>query len=1021
VTDQSGAVVQGVSVTLRNQGTNVSVVRKSNGDGEYTFSNLIPGTYTVNFVQSGFQQFEVNSILLSVGQTVREDAALTIGQSVSSVQVTASTPLVQTDTSSVGSVIDTKQIQSMPLNGRSNFFSLLALAPGVQNAGGTPRISGATTIGSYSETIDGTDALELENESLGSGVPSLDSIAEFKVVDNTGSAKDGPGAVAIVVATKSGTNEFHGSLFEYNRVAATGAKNYFATSLPKPPFVRNEFGGSLGGPIKRNKLFFFGSFEGLTYRTSSTEQMAMPTQALLSGNFSGLPPITDPSTGAPFVNNQIPSNEISSVSKAFFPYFDTPNLSTSSAAGLGTNWVGNVGTEEDEMRYEGRGDYTINQANRVFVRYYMARFNPNNTGGSTDKWGGTIEPHTWQNYSANYNHDFSASLTNALSFGYNRIWDSNASQNGNLDASTLVPGLTTPLPHLGGLPAVSITGFSGFSDWNGSGDLEQTYQISDSLTWTKGKHLVEAGFSFMHWDFYNFQNPSLGTFSFTGQYTGNAFADFLLGDLAGSARSIAPLAATPTNLRYGFYVQDSWRLTPKLTLNYGLRYDLPTLYQNTQGNMANWYPNLNQIVVLKGTGQPSLFPGLPIVAGSNIGLGPGNYIGTDKTQFAPRFGFIYSPFKGDGLIVRASYGLYYQMIPWAFGSYEIAVNPPFTGTQSFEPAAGSQPSLTFANAFPSGLGGIPSGISVNAYPAHYKYPMTGEWNFTVESQLSPNMAVRATYLGAESEHLTQNFPINQPVPSPGPVQPNRPYQPFGPISFYNDIATANTQQLQLSALRRFAGGLSFQGQYAWTKTLDIGASLYGSSVTNPLNLRLDRGNDASIRHQYFVANYVYELPFGAGRRFASTSKPLNLVIGGWQTNGILTLGSGLPYSVTFSSAVQGWPSNYANRVGNPHVDNPSLTEWFNPAAFALPAQFAYGNSGARQYFGPHYTNWDASAAREFAVKEKYQFTFSADFFNTLNHANLNNPASNISVPNQVGRITSAGTPRNVQFSLRLVF
>ncbi len=824
-----------------------------------------------------------------------------------------------------------------------------------------------------------------------------------------------------MVATKSGTNKFHGSLFEYNRVAATGAKNYFATNLPKPPFVRNEFGGSLGGPIRRNKLFFFGSFEGLTYRTSTTDQMAMPTQALLSGDFTGLPAITDASTGAPFPNNQIPADRISSISKAFFPYFDTPNLTSSAPGGLGTNWVGNVGTQEDEMRYEGRGDYTINATNRAFVRYYMARFSPNNTGGSTDKWGGTVEPHTWQNYAASYNHDFSPSLTNVVSFGYNRIWDSNASQNGNLDASTIVPGLVTPLPHLGGLPQVTITGFAGFSDWTGSGDLEQDTQISDALTWTKGKHLFEGGFSFMRWDFYNFQNPSLGSFSFNGQYTGNAFADFLLGDLAGSSRSIAPLAATPTNLRYGFYAQDSWRLTPQLTLDYGLRYDLPTIYQNSPGNMANWYPDLNEIVVLKGTGQPDLFPGLPIVSGSSIGLGPDNYIGTDKDQVAPRFGFIYSPFTSGRMVLRAGYGLYYQMIPWAFGSYEIAVNPPFTGTQSFEPAAGSQPTLTFDNAFPSGLGGIPSGITANAYPRHYSYPMTDEWNLTVESQITPNMALRATYLGEESEHLTQNYPINQPVPAAGPVQPRRPYQPFGTINYYSNIATANTQQLQLSALRRFSGGLSFQGQYSWTKMLDIGASLYGSAVTNPLNLRLDRGNDASIRRQYFVGNYVYELPFGTGRRFASSSNVLNLIIGGWQTNGILTLGSGLPYSVTFSSAVEGWPSNYADRVGNPHVDHQSINEWFDPAAFALPAPFTFGNSGARQYFGPHYTNWDASVAREFALKEKYRWTFSADFFNTLNHTNFNNPASNISVPSQVGQITSAGTPRNVQFSLHLMF
>lgn len=1022
VTDQTGAVVEGASVTLRNVSTNVTTVRKSNHDGDYTFSNLIPGTYTVMLQKQGFEQFEVSGIVLQVSQTAREDAALTIGQSVSTVQVTADLALVQTDTSSVGSVVDTKQIQSMPLNGRTNINSLLALAPGVQKStSAAPRIGGATVLGSYNETIDGADATEPENEMLGNGMPSLDSIAEFKVVGNTGSAKEGPGAVAVVIVTKSGGNEFHGSLFEYNRVAATGAKDHFATSLPKPPFVRNEFGGSLGGPVKRDKLFFFGSFEGLTYRTSSTRQMAMPTTALLSGDFSNLPVITNPNTGLPFENNQIPAPSISSTSKAFFTYFDTPNLTSSAAGGLGTNWVGNVGTEQDVMRYEGRGDYSINQANRMFVRYYMSRYSPNVSAGSTDKWGTEIEPETMQNVSANYNHDFSPSLENVISFGYNRVWDSFASQNRDLDASTLVPGLTTPLANLGGLPVVNITGFSGFSDWTGSGDLEQTFQISDALTWTKGKHLVDAGFSWIHWDFYNFQNPSLGSFSFTGQYTGNAFADFLLGYLAGSSKSIAPLAATPTNVRYGFYVQDSWRLTNKLTFNYGLRYDLPTLYQNTTGNMANWYPDLNEIVTLKGTGNTDLFPGLPIVSGSSLQLGPSNYIGTNKTQFAPRIGFIYAPFGGDRLIARAGYGLYYQKIPWPYGSYEIAVNPPFTGTEFYEPAAGSTPTLTFDNAFPSSLGGISSGVTVNAYPRDYKYPMTGQWNVTVESQLSRNTAVRATYLGTESEHITQNYPINQPVQASGPIQPRRPYQPFGNINYYKNFATASTQQLQLSAIRSFSGGLSFQGQYQWTKMIDTGAEAWTNGTTDPLNVRLDRGNDESIRHQYFVGNYVYELPFGKGRRFASSSKAIDLIIGGWQTNGILTLGSGLPYSVTFTSAVEGWNSNYADRIGNPDVDHKSISKWFNPAAFALPAPFTFGNSGARRYFGPHYTNWDMAAAKNIMLQERYKLTFSADFFNAFNHANLSNPDANISDAS-VGQITSTtSSPRNIQFSLHLTF
>lgn len=1023
VTDQSDAVVPQAQVTLRNEGTNISVEAQTNSDGEYAFSNLNPGTYQVTVRQQGFVPLVLNHIVLSVSGTVREDLTLTVGSNTTSVTVTASLPLVQTDSSSLGSVVDSKSIETAPLNGRTDIFGLLALAPGVQAAGTGAKIGGATSIGSYAETIDGANALEPENESLGWGYPSLDSVAEFKVVESMGSAKYGSGSTAVVLVTKSGTNQFHGSAFEYNRITPLEAANFFSTGVPKAPFIRNEFGGSLGGPIKRDKLFFFGSFEGLTLHSSSTNEGVMPTQRLLNGDFSGLPPVTNPATGLPFPGNQI--SPISSTAKAFFPYFDTPNLATSAPGGLGTNWVGNVPSKEDDMRYEGRGDYTINDKNRLSVRYYMAKISPDDTAGSTDKWGGEMLPDTWQNLAVNYTRNITPSLMNLATFGYNREWDRFSSQNTTLNPSTLVPGLPAGEPGLGGVPTLSITGFSGMSDWQGSGDLIQSLTFTDDLTWMKGKHLLEAGFNFEHWWFYNYQNPSPGhgSFSFTGRYTGNAFADFLLGDLSADSYAIAPLSATPTNDRPTLFIQDSWKATPRLTLDYGLRYDFPTLYQNTQGNMANWYPNLNEIVVLKGAGQPSLFPTLPIVAGSSIGLGPGNYTGTDKTQFAPRLGLAYRPLKSNRLVLRGGFGLYYIVIPWAFGAYETAVNPPFTGAMTFEPFAGSTPTLTFANPFPTGLGATPSAPSVSAYPTHYKYPMTNEWNLTVEYLLTPNMSLRASYLGNEEEHYTQNFDINQPPPAPGPVQPSRPYQPFGPINFYENGQTTNTQELQLSALRRFSSGLAFEAEYAWAKMLDNGSSEYGGVPTDFQNIRLDRGNDPSIRQQYLVANYVYELPFGAGHRFlTSLSGPLNAVLGGWQTSGILTLGSGLPYSVIFDSAVEGWPSSRANIVGGPRVSNPGLKQWFNPAAFAVPQPFAYGNSAPYSLFGPGFSNWDTAIFKQFSLTERFKLVFRADLFNALNHPNFGNPNSDISVPSLAGTITSTtGSPRDVQFSLRLGF
>jgi hypothetical protein len=1029
VTDASGAMVAGATVTLRNEATNVSNVRQTNASGEYAFPDLIPGVYEVTVKQEGFELFDVSHIGLLVGQTFRQDAQLTVGATTTKINVEASAPIVQTDTSSVESVIDSKQISMMPLDGRTNIFPLIALAPGAQGGAWgfyTPKLGGFNVEGSYNVRIDGTDGLESENSYIGIGYPSLDAVSEFKVVDSMGSAKYGNGSASVIVVTKSGTNEFHGSAFEYNRVAKLAAQNFFATGQLKSPYVRNEFGGSLGGPIKKNKLFFFGSYEGLTFRSSNTNQSAMPTTALLQGNFSGLPAVIDPSTGAPFPGNQIDPSRFSAPSVFFSKYFDTPNLPSTAPGGLGTNFISVLGTTQDEFRYQARGDYTINDKNQLSVMWFDARYVPRIYPGWSPKFGGVTNPATYQNVAVNYTSTITPNLTNLATFGFHRVWDLVAAQTaGQVDMSKIFPEIPAPLPGLGGLSNVSILGFNGLYDTGGGGDNEQTWEWTDTLTWMKGKHLIEAGFSFMHWKFYNYGVDDNGSFTFTGRYTGNAFADFLLGDLSASSYAVLPVAATPTNDRYGFFITDDWKIKPNFTLNMGLRYDLPTLYQNNPGNMSNFYPNLDALVVLKGAGRPDLFPGIPMIQGSQVGLNPGNYIGTDHKMFAPRLGFAWRPLNNNRLILRGGYGLYYVSIPWVWGSYQLVRNAPFTAELNYEPAAGATPTLTFADPFPAtgGTNSAAVGPSANALPTHYRYPSTHQYTFTIESQITKDSSVRISYLGSEAEHVTQQYNLNDPLPQPGPVQDHRPYQPFGPITLWSNAATANTQQLQVSALRRFSAGLSFQANFSWTKMLDLGSYPAGSIPTDNQNIRLDRGNDSTIRQKYFVGNYVYEFPFGKGHRYlANASRALDAFVGGWQTSGILFLGSGLPYSVNFDSSVEGWPSSRADIVGNPSVSNPTLSQWFNPAAFAVPKPYTFGNSAPYSLWGPGYAQWDMALFKQFAITERFKLTFRGDAINALNHPNFGNPNNDISNPSQVGTITgTSGPSRAIQFSLRLAF
>lgn len=1024
VADPSGGVVPKASVTLKNEQTGVTMSTKSNSSGLYVFTSVLPGTYQLTVNAPGFKTYVLRHEIVNVSQQIKHNVVLTVGSTTTSVEVSAKAPLVQSSSADVGGVITTKQIQMMPLNGRTNIFGLLQLAPGVQMAGSQARIAGNTWANSTFETTDGVVSMETENSRIASVSPSLSSISEFKVINSSGSAASGEGTQAVIVATKSGTNRYHGSAFEYNRVRALEAANFFATSIPKAQYIRNEFGGDFGGPIKRNKAFFFGSFEGFKYRSAGTVTGAMPTQALLNGNFSGLPPVIDPETGKPFPGNVIPADRISPVSKKFFPLFAAPNIPSSAAAGLGTNFRVNVAGVENNYRYQGRVDYNFNQSNTMFVRYYYVAQSPNLSPGYMPNWGGTSFPAWNHNLAVNYTRTISPTLVNSATFGWSRLTDHYRSAHYNINPQDYVPQITAPLPGLGGVPNVGITNFSGFGSNSGSGDVEPSYEIRDVVTWVKGKHTIESGFSWVRWQFVNFQNPppGHGSFSFSGQYSGNPFADFLLGDIAASSNMVAGLKGSPTNNRFGMFIQDSWDVTPRLTFNYGLRYDVSTQFVNTEGNMANYYPNLNKVVIFKGQNN-GLFPNLPIVSGSSVGINTSNYMGNDLTRFSPRAGLAYSALSNDRLVVRAGYGIYYNFMPWKFGSWWAGLEPPWTGSISYEPQAGPKPTLTFANPFPSGAGSVPALPHVYALPRHFRYPMAQEWNFGLQSQLSRNTSVRATYLGNETEHIGQFFNLNTPVIAPGPVQPRRPYQPWGAITLLENGQTSNMQMLQLAATRQFTSGLEFQVQYAWEKMLM--ASVYSQGTpTDNRNIRLDRGNSPFIRQHYLVANYIYDLPFGKGQRFLSSlDGPLNVILGGWATSGIVTVGSGLPYSVGFSSSLEGWPSNYADHVPgiSPTVSNPSINGWFNPAAFTTPQPYTYGNVAPYSLFGPSYTNWDMSVFKNFHLTEKVNLEFRSDFFNTLNHPSFGNPVANISSPD-VGRIFSTSSaPRAIQFAARLSF
>lgn len=1022
ITDPSNAIVSSAGVTLLNTNTGISTQTTVNPEGEYTLTNVEPGLYKLTVTANGFQTAVRSNIAVSVNQTVREDIALQVGEVATKVEVAATAPVVQSDTSSVGSVVDGTQVENMPLNGRGDIFTLLSLAPGVQGSGSNPLIAGGTWVGSTNMTVDGVASNDIGNERLVGPIPSIDAIAEFKVIANGAPAEFGFGGAQVVTATKSGTNELHGSLFAFNRNQALAAKNFFATGLPMPPFNRNEFGGSAGGPIVRNKLFFFGSYEGLRLRQSTTAVRAMPTPALKAGDFSGLAPIKDPDSGLPFPNNQIPSTRISQVAAALLPFSSNPNLPGTGAAGLGNNFALNIPRREDMDRYSGRIDYQIGANDRLSGRYYHVNdgpfFAPLSGTDQYGNWGGFGI--ATRNAMASYTRILSPSMVNEVRFGFNQEQDFRTPQNADFDPSKLIPGLISPVPGLGGLPTVNITGFTGFFDAPGSGDRKRNYQLYESFTWVHGRHTAKAGFQFERASAFNFQNPApaRGSFTFDGRYTGQPFADFLLGASSATGRVSKNLEAEPLNNRYAAYVQDDWNVSAKLTLNLGLRYEYAGLIANSRGDMSNFYPNLGKIAVLSGTPDPRLMAVLPIVTGKDVGLDTSNYENPDRNNFGPRLGFAYRPLGTARFVVRGSYGIYYNVIS-PYSDFFMASNPPFLVTETFEPQPGTVPSLTFSNPFP-GTGTIPTSPSISAVSGDRRTPYHQQWNTTFEYELAPNLGVRASYVGNKGTHLEQSFNLNDPPPAPGQVQPRRPYQPFGAITYIESGRDSITHQMQLGAMKRYSSGLAFEFEYQFTRAL--GPQTYGQPPMDNRNARLDRGNLDFIRKHYATANYTYDLPFGKGKRWlGSMSGAADKLVGGWRLSGITAFGSGQPYSVTFTSKVLGWPSSRADIVGNPTPASRNIQQWFNPAAFAVPAQFTYGNSARDMLWGPGFFNWDAGIFKDTHVTERALVEFRAELFNILNHPNFGLPASDITVPATVGRITSASDGRTVQFGLKLLF
>jgi hypothetical protein len=1081
VTDASGAAMAGVNITITEQSTGVAVTTKTATDGDYTVPFLKPGTYSVTAEASGFRTATRTNLILRVQATLQADFELKVGQVSQKVVVSSLPPLLQTSSAEVATTIDAQTAEDLPLNGR-NFSQLALLAPGTN--GGEYGSVRATAMGSESqasETARGgasvvsnggrgsfsgylIDGLDDRDQSVGTikVFPLVEDIQEFKVETSNYSAEFGLGAAVVNVITRGGSNVLHGSAYEFFRNMDLDSRRFF--DVNRVPFHQNQFGGAVGGPIQKNKTFYFVDDEAKMYNQSTTVFASVPPVAWTQGNFSGYGslPIFNPATTTTyatggtrtaFPGSIIPTADLSPESIKILPIFAVPNVPT--ATGAGNDFVYVPLNVLRLNQVDGRVDHTISSKDTFFVRVTYATAT-NNYPTAAPLVNGQINPLAYVD-STSYNksviepsgqgtfqetHDFSSTLINQFAMGYTRYSLSAMPPDQNLNTATT---LGIPNANTSGIASsmttLSPSNLTGISPANAVPEIvrQNTYQLNDTVAYIHGSHDLKFGWSGIH-NIFGFAqlNALNGTLAFNGEYTasplnktgisGNQFADFMLGLPSGELKGFYE-QGIPDNMysEIGTFAQDQWRVSPKLTINWGLRYDVFTAITEKYNRQSDFNP--------AGAGSIDL-------AGLN-GVSRG-IINTQFHNISPRLGLAYAVAKKT--VIRAAYGIFYFNEQGTGGSERLFISNPYAstyGTTSATCGALLPPCLstasTGANApFPytfaiPALGSGAVSPSVVYIPHDNPTTYAQQWNFAVQQQLTPFTTLLVAYVGQKGTHLNICLNPNTPVPAATAVTP---WPGFGSISAWEPAGVSSYNSLQISAENRLAKGLYFLSAYTWSKSLDDaggGNSSNGegrNNVQNPLDIPAEYGLSDFNFSSRFSLGYRYSLPLGRGQRFlGKPSGRLGAVengfVGGWEAGGIVTLQSGAPFTLTMSTSTSNTgTSQYPNRVcnGNWGPSFRTVKQWFDVACFVAPASYTWGNSGRNVLIGPGITDADLSLHKDFQLTEKLGMTFRTEVFNICNTPNFGYPATGVGGSGTgltEGAITLVVTnARQIQFAMR---
>ncbi|MGA7411607.1 MAG: TonB-dependent receptor, partial [Bryobacteraceae bacterium] len=1072
VLDPSGAAVAAAIVTLRDSGTGATRTAKTGNSGEFVFALLSIGTYEVTVEAAGFDTEVKKSLELQIQQTLDLKFSLRVGSQARTIDVTDVTPPLQTADSSIGQVISTRAITNLPLNGR-DVMQLLTLVPGVATGpDGSPAISGQPTQYQY-YALDGIDNTNYQGN-LQSGhawnlSPSPDAVQEFKVQTNNYSAEFGQSAGGVVnVILKSGTNDFHGSAYEYLRNTVLDARNFFAAT--RAPYQQNQFGGSISGPViipkvfnGRNKLFFFGDYEGFRSAKGTTENVFLPSAAYRQGNFQNLltgQTFTDPCTGAVYDTGQLfdpttthqvscqngstgfarnpiiyngqanvlnPSQIVPAAANTI-PLLPQPNSGPN-------NFIWSPSLARNYNRFDIKIDQQWGDKDHLSYRFAMTDTPSYGVPEFPGEAGSGSYTTTLQLGAAfGETHIFTPTTVNEFRVGWTRNSATVSLANTSLNPATLGYGGINYQPGiLGGLPSLSFSDVSGFgaSAWTPSIYKGQSTQIIDTISLVRGPHTFKIGGAFNNygWVQYQPQGSAVGAYSFSGILTadlnasgvsgaaanGSGWAQFLFGIPDGNAMG-SSIDAKNIRQTGALFIQDDWKVSPKLTVNLGLRWDFGSTLGEQFNRVTNFDPTNGylQLPTARKNQAPAPPAGLPV-----------EYLNSDTLfrnslwNFGPRVGFAYQPTSGT--VIRSGFGIFYLYpyppgtasgplnLPWA--NSVIASTPP-TGPidpVTHEPVS---PVTSIVSGFPAGyLSQVLVPPTLYAFDTKPLYPYSIGWNFAVQQQVGWNTVLEVAYAGSAGNHLLTGIDLNQPTPTADQnsnPQTRRAYPLYGPIALEQTAGHSSYNALEVKVEKRFSNGLSFLSSFTWSHSIDDAPLCFalgndggnGDCERDSANRSLDRSNSSFDIRRRWVTNFLYNLPFGKGQAIGSDWNPIvNQIFGGWQLGGIFTYQSGFYFTPgSFfdpANSPQAYGSPHASVVGNPYdfsygqdaqaangcpVGHQSVNCWFNPAAFTLAAPGTYGNAGRNSLLGPNLIEIDASLFKVFPVTDTKSFQFRAEFF-----------------------------------------